>query len=629
MIVICGVRPALLFAVERTLVDHQVFSASEAHQGVAVDGKYFYAIGTAQIGKYSKTTGEQVAVWSEAQNKKIIHLDSGVIVNGKLYCAHSNYPALPMTSSVEIWDAFSMQHVGSHSFGIDRGSCTWIDRYKGFWWAVFAHYDKLAGQTGKSADWTTLVKFNDSWQELETWVFPAEVIDKFQKMSNSGGSWGPDGLLYCTGHDAPEIYALQLPLRGSKLELVEVISAPNAGQGLAWDRSDPGRIYMIRRNKREVVTAKLEKTGIQLRQGNFMTEEQAVKELQSFKATYPDLPGWITRAEMIRSGILHGAELIPAPAKNPLHPIFRDKRVYNGYSVENVAFEALPGYYVTGNLYRPVDRRGPYAAVLCPHGHFPDPNGGGRFRPDMQLRCATLARMGAVVFAYDMVGWGESTQFKNFSYHKSHSTYKKAVALQIWNGIRSLDFLETLENVDPQRIGVTGASGGGTQTFLLTAVDKRVAVSVPVVMVSAHFFGGCVCESGMPIHQSKNHVTDNVEIAALAAPRPMLLVSDGDDWTKNTPDVEFPFIRDIYKLYGAEDKVANFHLPDEGHDYGFSKRVPVYRFMAEHLNLDLPAVTDAQGGINEQSVKIEEESALHVFSKEHPRPSTAVKEVAW
>ena len=472
---------------------------------------------------------------------------------------------------------------------------TWVDRHKGFWWAGFAQYNKLAEQTDKGTEWTTLVKFDDDWQELGAWVFPPEVIAKFQRMSNSGGSWGPDGLLYCTGHDEAELYALQLPARGSELELVETIPAPNAGQGIAWDRTEEGKLYMIIKKDKQIISARMETSGIHLRQGKFLTEEQAVEELKAFRQTYSDLSGWNARAETIRNGILRGAELFPAPRKSPLNPIIHSKRTYDGYTVENVAFESLPGYFVSGNLYRPTATEGPLAAILCPHGHFPDPNGGGRFRPDMQLRCATLARMGAVVFAYDMIGWGESTQFKNFSYHQSHSGYKKAVALQTWNSIRALDFLETLDGVDPKRIGVTGASGGGTQTFLLAAIDDRVAVSVPVVMVSAHFFGGCTCESGMPVHQSKTHVTNNAEIAALAAPRPMLLVSDGDDWTKNTPDVEFPYIRDIYKLFQAEEKLAYFHIADEGHDYGYTKRVPVYKFLAEHLNLESKRITIKDG----------------------------------
>jgi dipeptidyl aminopeptidase/acylaminoacyl peptidase len=251
-------------------------------------------------------------------------------------------------------------------------------------------------------------------------------------------------------------------------------------------------------------------------------------------------------------------------------------------------------------------------AMLCPQGHGPD----ARLMPYTQTRCAALARLGCVVFAYDMVGVGESWPVP----HKHSETMR----LQIYNSMRVIDFLLSLSGVDETRIGITGESGGGTQSFLLSAVDPRVDLSVPVVQVSAHFYGGCVCESGLPIHKDANHETDNVEIAASFAPKPQLVVSDGGDWTVNVDRVEFPYIQRVYDLCGAKDNVENAHFANEGHDYGPSKRKAMYAFVAKHFKLDLKPLQNAAGEIDEDWFKPYERDQLLAFPPDAPRPDHAI-----
>jgi len=345
-----------------------------------------------------------------------------------------------------------------------------------------------------------------------------------------------------------------------------------------------------------------------------ISEQEGKEHLERFATTYNNRAIWEKRASLIRQNILEGLQLSPLPAKNALKPILRSKKVMDGYTVENVAFESMPGFWVTGNLYTPLKANGRIPGILCPTGHSKN-FAEARADANWQKLCAGLARMGAVVLAYDMIGYSESDQCVHL--------LPLASKIQTWNSIRAVDFLLTLKNVDPKRIAMTGYSGGGTQTFLLSAVDSRVAVSAPVTMVSAYFYGGCICESGLPIHSGHGIETNNVEIAALMAPKPMIVVSDGKDWTKNVPVVEFPYIRNVYNLYGDQDKVENAHFPEEGHDYGISKRKAVYAFFAKHLGLNINNIKK-DGGIEESFVTVQPYDDLKVWDKNFPRPAYAV-----
>ncbi|MCB0730930.1 MAG: acetylxylan esterase [Ignavibacteriae bacterium] len=346
--------------------------------------------------------------------------------------------------------------------------------------------------------------------------------------------------------------------------------------------------------------------------GRYWTEDEANLKMKEFASQWNDLTSWETRADKIRNGIIKGMKLDQMPKiEENFNTIIRDPKIMDGYIVENVALESFPGFYITGNIYRPTEPSEKNAAVLCPHGHMQDK----RLKEDVQSRCATLAKMGAIVLAYDMVGYAESNQIN----HKMPI----ALLLQTWNSRRVLEYLLSRPDVDSDRIGMTGGSGGGTQTFMLTAIDNRIKVAVPTVQVSAHFFGGCVCESGMPVHKTKDFQTNNVEVAALATPRPLLLISDGADWTRNTPRIEYPYIQKVYSLYNAEHKVENVHFPAEKHDYGYSKRSAAYIFLAYHLNLNMSKV-NFKNTIQEDFVTILPPEKLRVFNDENPRPADAI-----
>lgn len=235
------------------------FDAPEAVQAVAVDAAHFYAIANSRIGRYDKRTGKAAGQWRATEEYPLRHLNSGVVREGLLYCAHSNFPQYPETSSLEIFDAQTLQHVGSHSFGIYEGSLTWVDWHDDAWWAVFAHYSQRVNDDprAKPHTYTSLVKFDDQWRRTAGWVFPEEVLERFTPHSCSGGGWSPDGRLYVTGHDRGELYELSLPRCGSTLKLERTLSLGVTGQGVAWDRSTPGVVYGISRPTKEVTVWRL------------------------------------------------------------------------------------------------------------------------------------------------------------------------------------------------------------------------------------------------------------------------------------------------------------------------------------------------------------------------------------
>ena len=376
---------------------------------------------------------------------------------------------------------------------------------------------------------------------------------------------------------------------------------------------------------------------------------QPLRSLDSFFPFAPpiQLAVWEARKLELRQHLLVSLGLWPQPEKCDLKPIVHGQIQQDGYVVKKVFFESLPGFFVTGNLYLPDKIEGRLPGVLCPHGHFQN----GRFnrasdpaiaeeiqrgaetfvsnaRSILQSRCAHLAKMGCIVFHYDMLGYADSQQISYDVAHgfarqraemshrekwglfspQAESNLQSVMGLQTWNSIRALDFLCSLPEVDSSRIGVTGASGGGTQTFLLCAIDDRPTVSFPAVMVSTAMQGGCTCENCCYLRIG----TGNVEIAAMFAPKPMGLTA-ADDWTKDMPQQGFPELQALYRLYGVPEHVQLTARTEFGHNYNQVSRLAMYRWFHLHLNL--------HGSVEESELNFIEPRDLSVFDTQHPAPA--------
>lgn len=300
-------------------------------------------------------------------------------------------------------------------------------------------------------------------------------------------------------------------------------------------------------------------------------------------ARYESLDAWRRRATFLREHVLASAGLLPLPERTPLNAVVFDETRHDDYTVSKVYFESLPGFFVTGNLYRPVGT-GPFPAILSPHGHWSYGRLENTSVASIPGRAIGLARLGFVVFSHDMIGFNDSRQLTHEFGGRRESLWGLSLGgLQLWNSIRALDFLESLPEVRRDRIGVTGESGGGTQTFLLAAVDDRVRVAAPVNMISLHMQGGCLCENMPGLRLD----TNNVEIAATIAPRPLLMVAATGDWTNETMELEFPEMRRFYGLFGAEERVAAVRFEAE-HNYNRASREAMYAWMVRWLK-DAPA----------------------------------------
>lgn len=327
--------------------------------------------------------------------------------------------------------------------------------------------------------------------------------------------------------------------------------------------------------------------------------EDGMKLIPYLASKYTDKTSWEARKDTLRKEVRARLGIDPLLQKcSKGAPEYGKIRKFDGYTVQNFRLKTANGHTVCGSIYAPKSK-GKHPLIICPNGHFSN----GRYGKVQQQRLGTLARMGAICVDYDLWGWGESADEVGSEAHQT----PEAHVMQAVNGIRILDWMIQRKDVDKTRVGVNGGSGGGTQSVLLSVLDDRYTACCPVVSVSSWFDGGCPCESGMPIQLSGGG-TCNAELAAMFAPKPMMLVSDGGDWTSTTPELEYPYLQRIYGFYGATDNIKNIHLPKERHDFGPNKRNAVYKFFIETFNLDASK-------LDESKVTIEEENALRFTPK--------------
>jgi hypothetical protein len=341
------------------------------------------------------------------------------------------------------------------------------------------------------------------------------------------------------------------------------------------------------------------------------TPEDGKKFLTYLNTLYKDQTQWETRKTCLQKEVREKLGIDSILLKRvKSKPILSKVRNFDGYSVQNFAIETLPGLYVNGSIYNPLSK-GKHALILCPNGHWAD----GRYNKDEQTRFGTLARMGAACVSYDLFGWGESELQVTAIAHRISA----AEIIQLMNGLTILDYMMTRKDIDTKRVAANGGSGGGTQVVQLSLLDNRFTAACPTVNLASHFDGGCPCESGIPVSLACGG-TNNAELMATFAPKPVCVISDGKDWTASVPELEYPYLQRIYGFYNAEKNVSNVHLPTEGHDFGVNKRKAVYDFFISTFSLD-------RSKLDESKVTIEAKEAMYSFgAKGEKMPANAIRE---
>ena len=340
------------------------------------------------------------------------------------------------------------------------------------------------------------------------------------------------------------------------------------------------------------------------------TQADGKKMLAYLNTLYKDSSEWNTRKTCLYKEVRDNLKIDSLLKKRvAIKPILSKIRKYDGYSVQNFAIETLPGLYVCGSIYSPLTK-GKHGVILCPNGHWAN----GRYNEDEQKRFSTLARMGAACVSYDLFGWGESELQVTAAAHQT----SEAHVIQIMNGLTILDYMLSRKDIDASKVAANGGSGGGSQVVLLTVLDKRFTSACPTVSLASHFDGGCPCESGMPISLSCGG-TNNAEMMAMFAPKPVCVISDGKDWTASVPELEYPYLQRVYGFYQAGNKVTNIHIPAEGHDFGPNKRTAVYNFFISAFGLNAAR-------IDETKVTVEPKEAMYSFGvKGEKMPANAIR----